>query len=172
MEGLAKKRVKTKVSMPIINSGLATDQATPNDMFRYRIRKSLSTRFCSRKIRLLFSMPLALMVHARYSTCKYAKSLYARRFRGFFPWQRARRLGESSLDTTRKVEVNFPVNRIFRRSMFAGVPGPRAASFSSANRVGWLHACGCGNGFDEGIFHTVSANRHRHRFIVRAGRGW
>src|SRR5208282_8211 len=84
MEGLGKMRVKTKVSMPIINSGLATDQATPNDMFRYRIRKSLSTRFCSRKIRLLLSMPLALMGHARYSTCKYAKSLYARRFGGSF----------------------------------------------------------------------------------------
>ena len=37
--------VNTNVSTPIITMGFSSDQKTPSDMFRERIRKSFMTRF-------------------------------------------------------------------------------------------------------------------------------
>jgi hypothetical protein len=50
MFGFGKMIVKTNVSTPIITIGFRTDQRTPSDIFRYRIRKSLRTRFSKRYI--------------------------------------------------------------------------------------------------------------------------
>ena len=50
MFGLGKTLVNTKVSTPIMTKGFSTDQRTPRDIFLYRIRKSLRTRFSRRKI--------------------------------------------------------------------------------------------------------------------------
>src|SRR3954447_11331595 len=50
MFGFGKMIVNTNVRTPIITMGFSTDHKTPKDMFRYRIRKSLRTRFSNRKI--------------------------------------------------------------------------------------------------------------------------